>query len=433
MAMDKVIKPEEQEYISPLISFKEFKEKALSARDIFRNTLKLPAVRMFVYPDDLPEKPPHLAGKLGGAFDRPFERDDGQRIRGIVKLGVPLEEANTSLASLRMAEDLAEYNRRDVFFRRNVEVEDLPAETHLETLKIRAKTLEKLKPLKKPFRRTEDERIRAKTLEKLKPLKKPFRRTEDERGDEKRYHERAKMQQLIFQTTRRLKYANYYENDMHHTRISETVEPSVVNDIVVTLVICKPYNHVPQPHERRALRFKYPSSFIFIHDTFYVPQQFYVSEQTLAQLDTSKMTPMTDISLPIRKWMEKKKDLFGVVQVKDIAGVQVQDLVCMLGYPYVYVHQGSCEHVFYFTDLRLMDAQDYPISFPQMLSDTSFEHNCKICRRHVAQWIVEGEEMSADPVHMCEGCFTSYHFVYLHRRDLKSRAHPYVDPSCLQL
>ncbi|KHN82427.1 snRNA-activating protein complex subunit 3 [Toxocara canis] len=299
------------------------------------------------------------------------------------------------------------------------------------------------------------------------------------RGDEKRYHERAKMQQLIFQTTRRLKYANYYENDMHHTRISETVEPSVVNDIVVTLVICKPYNHVPQPHERRALRikpywrfrlrgetsliemhslfkcsadygttmdaveeipkltdlnmFKYPSSFIFIHDTFYVPQQFYVSEQTLAQLDTSKMTPMTDISLPIRKWMEKKKDLFGVVQVKDIAGVQVQDLVCMLGYPYVYVHQGSCEHVFYFTDLRLMDAQDYPISFPQMLSDTSFEHNCKICRRHVAQWIVEGEEMSADPVHMCEGCFTSYHFVYLHRRDLKSRAHPYVDPSCLQL
>ncbi|VDK23830.1 unnamed protein product [Anisakis simplex] len=136
---------------------------------------------------------------------------------------------------------------------------------------------------------------------------------------------------------------------------------------------------------------------------------------------------------PIRKWMEKKKDNFGPVEMKDLAGIQIQDLVCRLGYPYVYVHQGSCEHVFYFTDLRLMDAQDYPISFPQMLSDTSFEHNCKICHRHIAEWIVEGEEMPADPVHMCDGCFTSYHFVYQHRRDLKSRAHPYMDASCLQL
>lgn len=34
-----------------------------------------------------------------------------------------------------MAEDLAEKSKRDVFFRRNVEAEDLPAVTRLETLK----------------------------------------------------------------------------------------------------------------------------------------------------------------------------------------------------------------------------------------------------------------------------------------------------------
>ncbi|VDK31015.1 unnamed protein product [Anisakis simplex] len=56
-----------------------------------------------------------------------------------------------------MADDLAEANKRDVFFRRNVEIDDLPTETTLETLKIRAKALEQLKPLKKPFRRTQDE------------------------------------------------------------------------------------------------------------------------------------------------------------------------------------------------------------------------------------------------------------------------------------
>uniref|UniRef100_A0A0M3IA18 snRNA-activating protein complex subunit 3 n=2 Tax=Ascaris TaxID=6251 RepID=A0A0M3IA18_ASCLU len=456
MAMDKIIKPEEQEYISPLISFSDFKEKALSARDSFRSALKLAPPRAFRYPDDIPEKPPHMNGKLGAAFDKPLERDDEKRIHGIVELGVPLDEAKTTLASLRMAEDLAEKSKRDVFFRRNVEAEDLPAVTRLETLK-----------------------IRAKILEKFKPLKKPFKRTNDVAADEKTLQHRSRIQHLAFETTRRLKYTNFFENDMYHTRVPETVEPATINDIVVTLVICKPYNHVPQPHERRALRikpywrfrlrgattliemhslfkcsadygatmdvvetipkltdlnkFKYPSSFMFIHDTFYVPQHFYISEHSLSQLDMSKMTPMIDISLPIRKWMEKKKDQFGPVQVKDIIGIKVEDLVCRLGYPYVYVHQGSCEHVFYFTDLRLMDPQDYPLSFPQLLSDTSFEHNCKVCRRHTAQWIVEGDEMPADPVHMCEACFTSYHFVYQHRRDLKSTAHPYVDPSCLQL
>uniref|UniRef100_A0A914S685 snRNA-activating protein complex subunit 3 n=1 Tax=Parascaris equorum TaxID=6256 RepID=A0A914S685_PAREQ len=164
---------------------------------------------------------------------------------------------------------------------------------------------------------------------------------------------------------------------------------------------------------------------MFIHDTFYVPQHFYISEHSLSQLDTSKMTPMIDISLYVRetamfglllrcsigsdgvvsngqgrkyigskmtriipKWTGICSDMWGCLQV--------DDLVCRLGYPYVYVHQGSCEHVFYFTDLQ-------------------------------------GDEMPADPVHMCEACFTSYHFVYQHRRDLKSTAHPYVDPSCLQL
>uniref|UniRef100_A0A914S1P3 Uncharacterized protein n=1 Tax=Parascaris equorum TaxID=6256 RepID=A0A914S1P3_PAREQ len=47
---------------------------------------------------------------------------------------------------------------------------------------------------------------------------------------------------------------------MYRTRIPETVEPATINDIVVTLVICKPYNHVPQPHERRALRVIFVSS-----------------------------------------------------------------------------------------------------------------------------------------------------------------------------
>ncbi|VDN27348.1 unnamed protein product [Gongylonema pulchrum] len=150
--------------------------------------------------------------------------------------------------------------------------------------------------------------------------------------------------------------------------------------------------------------FKYPSSFLFIHDT------------------------------PIREWMKKKPNEFGPTQVKSLAsGTKIKDLVCRLGYPYVYVHQGKCEHVFYFTDLRLMDVQDYPIDFPQKLSDTSVENYCVTCHRRIADWIVESDSFPIYPTHMCDDCYRSFHFIVKYRRDIDSRAYVYVDPSNLQL
>lgn len=60
-------------------------------------------------------------------------------------------------------------------------------------------------------------------------------------------------------------------------------------------------------------------------------------------------------------------------------------MVCRLGYPYVYLHQGSCEHVFFFTDLRLMDAQDFPIGYPRKLADNSVENLCVACGGEIAE------------------------------------------------
>ncbi|EJW71439.1 hypothetical protein WUBG_17651 [Wuchereria bancrofti] len=91
------------------------------------------------------------------------------------------------------------------------------------------------------------------------------------------------------------------------------------------------------------------------------------------------------IAEPIREWMKRKARDFGPTQVKSLNEGKIKDLVCRLGYPYVYVHQGNCEHVFFFTDLRLMDIQDYPIDFPQKLSDTSLENYCITCHKRIAE------------------------------------------------
>jgi len=43
--------------------------------------------------------------------------------------------------------------------------------------------------------------------------------------------------------------------------------------------------------------------------------------------------------------MKRKKKDFGEFYVKDMAGVKIIDFKLRLGQPYVYVHQGFCEHL----------------------------------------------------------------------------------------
>lgn len=75
--------------------------------------------------------------------------------------------------------------------------------------------------------------------------------------------------------------------------------------------------------------------------------------------------------------MDRKPKEFGPYQVKDIRNIRIIDLNLRLGQPYVFQHQGSCEHLMIFTDLRLMNVADeqrlteYPIrvynNVPQIL------------------------------------------------------------------
>lgn len=138
----------------------------------------------------------------------------------------------------------------------------------------------------------------------------------------------------------------------------------------------------------------FPSGFLFINNVFYV--------------DTRE--GCVDYSEPIREWAIKK-DL-GNFPKKDMCQVKLEDLVLKLGYPEVYVHQGNCEHVFLFSEVRLLNPTD-PLRLSNYPCSTAIAQNqtvyCTTCAEFSAKWIVVGcSRVPFDPAFFCETCFKQY-------------------------
>jgi snRNA-activating protein complex subunit 3 len=79
----------------------------------------------------------------------------------------------------------------------------------------------------------------------------------------------------------------------------------------------------------------YKSGFIFIEDTFYN------DHRDPANLDYSKV---------IREWAVSHG--LGPFRTAAMEKTKFEELTVRLGYPYVYQHQGNCEHLIVFSDVR---------------------------------------------------------------------------------
>jgi snRNA-activating protein complex subunit 3 len=83
------------------------------------------------------------------------------------------------------------------------------------------------------------------------------------------------------------------------------------------------------------------SGYFFIENTFYN--------------DTRQPNNM-DYSLPILEWVNINQRYtqpnLGVFTSKSMENVRFKDLSIRIGAPYVFVHQGNCEHLIMFTSLR---------------------------------------------------------------------------------
>lgn len=74
---------------------------------------------------------------------------------------------------------------------------------------------------------------------------------------------------------------------------------------------------------------------------FYFDNTFYVDTRHKSNLDYSE---------PIRTWGLTRGIKLG--ESVSMESVKVEDLTIRFGYPYLYMHQGCCEHVVYISDAR---------------------------------------------------------------------------------
>jgi len=141
----------------------------------------------------------------------------------------------------------------------------------------------------------------------------------------------------------------------------------------------------------------YPSGCFFIENTFY---------------NDFRTPGSIDYSEPIVEWA-KKKQLSDFKQA-DMAETRFIDLDIRLGQPYVYLHQGNCEHFFIFTDVRLLSPDDcfdrtcYPVVHNVL---RSHRVRCRACDTFTATWMTSGSKRDPeDPCFYCDKCLQMFHY-----------------------
>lgn len=161
----------------------------------------------------------------------------------------------------------------------------------------------------------------------------------------------------------------------------------------------------------------YKSGFFYIGNTFYNDMS-----------DPS----CRDYSKVIIKWAKDPHREIGPFKTADMAKTKFADLELRLGYPYVYVHQGYCEHLVVFSDMRVLHPHDSQnrLDYPMPLKTFAFGRRvfCMLCHQNTARWVTyENERVDEDTFFFCDTCFRSYNYTTDHKKIGKFRAAPYMD------
>lgn len=96
---------------------------------------------------------------------------------------------------------------------------------------------------------------------------------------------------------------------------------------------------------------------------------------------------------------------------------RLADVPFKLHVPYLYCHQGNCEHVMVFTDVRLMrtECESAPM-FPFItLEAKRNQAKCQICEIFYAEFVTQSTSLNDfrvpyNPCRFCKNCFTPLHY-----------------------
>ncbi|CAB3373749.1 Hypothetical predicted protein [Cloeon dipterum] len=205
----------------------------------------------------------------------------------------------------------------------------------------------------------------------------------------------------------------------HHTQVKKALKLTVQEDILVLSsqaltvlkdTICCPNDFstcgdttdTPSRNVPKFAKELFPGGFFFIEDTFYNDLR-------------KPCTP--DYSRVVREWAARNPKFPKTeFSVSNMANVVFRDLKLKIGYPYLYKHLGSCEHIITFVNAKLVNRADDLNSkhYPMRRIPMGYRANrlCIMCGFFNAVWVTVGNEfVPHDPAFFCNHCFHSYNFV----------------------
>lgn len=159
----------------------------------------------------------------------------------------------------------------------------------------------------------------------------------------------------------------------------------------------------------------FKSAFFLIHDTFYNDMR-----------DRNNI----DLSAGIRQWADKKVLIvndeganefvnrgIGPFKTARMENTRLQELEFRLGCPYLYLHQGNCEHLFTISDIRYVpdnvtiNAIDYPSITATSIGRKNDHLKCYMCKDRPPHWYTRNNDrLPLDPYFFCEDCFYMFNY-----------------------
>nr|XP_015200718.1 PREDICTED: snRNA-activating protein complex subunit 3 isoform X2 [Lepisosteus oculatus] len=160
----------------------------------------------------------------------------------------------------------------------------------------------------------------------------------------------------------------------------------------------------------------YKSAFFFFEGVFY---------------NDMRYPECRDLSQTILDWAQNHYT-HDKLQAAKMEEATFNDLKIKIGFPYLYCHQGDCEHIIIITDIRVAHRDDcldktlYPVITKKHWVQT---RKCSVCNMYIPRWVTSKDCFAPmDPCFFCDKCFRMLHYDTHGNKLGEFLAYPYVDP-----
>uniref|UniRef100_A0A665XCX1 snRNA-activating protein complex subunit 3 n=1 Tax=Echeneis naucrates TaxID=173247 RepID=A0A665XCX1_ECHNA len=184
---------------------------------------------------------------------------------------------------------------------------------------------------------------------------------------------------------------------------------------VSDLQVCGEFSNTPDMAPDFISKDHFKSAFFFFEGVFYIDMRF---------------PECQDISMTTIEWA--KTHNFPTYSQAKMEDTRFVDLKVKVGFPYLYCHQGDCEHLVIITDVRLAHANDcldkklYPLLTHKHRVSTQ---KCAVCHVFIGRWLTTKDQFApSDPCLFCNKCFQMLHYDTEGNKLGDFLAYPYVDP-----